>query len=93
MHFQDDRISLQQAKQCGLGQPGIDQVSLELGTICKRNGIDFLDPTGLFRAKAKELQKNKKRLYDPINEHWNDDGNKFVGELLADYVKSKYVKH
>jgi lysophospholipase L1-like esterase len=66
----------------------INQVSFELGAICKRNGIDLLDPTGLFRTKAEELRKETKRLYDPLNEHWNDEGNKFIGELLADYVLS-----
>lgn len=70
----------------------IDQVSLELGEVCRRNGIDFFDPTELFRAKAEELQKDKIRLYDPINEHWNIEGNKFVGELLADYVGSKHIE-
>ena len=70
----------------------IGQVSLELEAVCKRNGIDLLDPTEPFRARAKELQKGKKRLYDPINEHWNYEGNKFVGELLADYIVANYVE-
>jgi lysophospholipase L1-like esterase len=70
----------------------VGQVSLELEDICKRNDIDFLDPTGLFRSKAKELQRDTIRLYDPINEHWNNEGNKFVGELLADYIWAKYIR-
>jgi hypothetical protein len=71
----------------------VDQVSLELGAVCRSSDIDFLDPTELFRAKAKELQKDNERLYDPINEHWNNAGNEFVGKLLADYImKSKYIK-
>jgi hypothetical protein len=69
----------------------IDQVSLELEATCRRIGIEMLDPADLFRTRAIELQKDKKRLYDPINEHWNSEGNKFVGELLADYIAEHYL--
>ncbi len=71
----------------------IDQVGLELGAVCKRNSIDFINPTELFRSRAKELQKDKKLMYDPKDKHWNVEGNRFVGELLADYVVSKRVKN
>jgi len=69
----------------------IGQVSHELDAVCKRNGIDLSDPTELFRRRAEELQKVEKRLYDPVNEHWNDEGNKFIGELLADIIVANYV--
>jgi hypothetical protein len=69
----------------------IDQISIELEAICKKNGIDFLDPTEIIRARAKELRRDKRRLYDPLNEHWNQEGNKFIGELLADYIGAHYV--
>ena len=71
----------------------IEQVGIELGAVCKRNSIDFLNPTELFRTKAKDLEKNKQFLYDPINKHWNVEGNKFVGELLTDYIVSKHLKN
>ncbi len=67
----------------------IEQVGLELGVVCKRNDIDFINPTDLFRAKANELGKNK-MLYDPINRHWNVEANEFVGKLLADYIALNY---
>ena len=68
----------------------IDQVGIELGVVCKRNGIDFLNPTDLFRAKAKELQESNKLMYHPIDKHWNIEGNKFAGKLLADYIALKH---
>lgn len=71
----------------------IDQVGFELEAVCKRNDIDFINPTELFISQAKELEKNRQFLYDPINTHWNIEGNKFVGELLADYIISKHLKN
>jgi hypothetical protein len=71
----------------------IDQVGLELGAVCKRNSIDFINPTELFRSRAKELQKDKKLMYDPKDKHWNVEGNKFAGELLAEYIVSKRVEN
>lgn len=69
----------------------IDKPSIVLGNICKRNSIDCIVPTDLFRAKASELKENNQRLYDPIDHHWTVVGNKLVGDILADYIYEKYL--
>jgi hypothetical protein len=68
-----------------------DKPGLDLEAVCKRNGIDFLNPTDMFKAKARELGKEGKRLYDPVDHHWNVHGYRFAGEILADYVDRKYL--
>jgi len=68
-----------------------DLPGLVLEDICKRNNIDFINPTLKFRAKAEELKKDKKRLYDPSSHHWNVYGNELVGEILAEYINMNYL--
>lgn len=70
----------------------IEKPGKVLGDVCKRNNIDFINPTELFRKKAKEIEKDGKRLYDPIDHHWTVEGNEFVGKILADYIASKYLE-
>ncbi|MCK5506842.1 MAG: hypothetical protein KAJ10_16875, partial [Thermodesulfovibrionia bacterium] len=69
-----------------------DKPGIDLENVCRRNGIDFINPTELFKAKAMELEKEGKRLYDPIDHHWNVNGYRFAGEILADFVNEKYLK-
>lgn len=68
-------------------QPGII-----LEAVCKRNGITFEDPTEVLKIRAAELEKENKRLYDPVDGHWNVYGNRSVGAILADFVNEKYLK-
>jgi hypothetical protein len=63
---------------------------LENGTGGEKN--NFINPTELFKRKAKEIEKDGKRLYDPIDHHWTVEGNKFVGKILADYILLNYFK-
>lgn len=81
-------------KKYGLSEENwnVDKSGLELEAICKKNNINFLNPTELLREKAKELEKDGKRLYDPTDHHWTVEGNKFVGDILAEYIASKYLK-
>jgi len=65
---------------------------IELEEVCKRNGIDFVNPTEMMKSKAVELEKEGKRFYDDVEGHWNVDGNRYVGEILADYVAKNYLK-
>ncbi|MGH7453914.1 MAG: alginate O-acetyltransferase AlgX-related protein, partial [bacterium] len=67
------------------------QVRFELGKICKRNNIDFIDPTEPFKAEARKLAANGKRLYFNEDGHWNREGHKFVGEILARYISANYI--
>ncbi len=68
-----------------------DRAGIVLEDICKRNNIDFINPTEKLKTKAVEVEKDNKRLYDPVDHHWNAEGNKFVGELLAEYIAFKYL--
>lgn len=68
-----------------------DRVGIELGIICKKNNIDLIDPTEPLRIKSNELKKDNKGLYYVKDGHWNVNGNKFVGELLAEVVYSGYL--
>ena len=63
-----------------------------LGEVCKRNGITFEDPTELLKIRAVEMEKENKRLYDPVDGHWNVYGSRSVGDILADFVNEKYLK-
>lgn len=65
---------------------------IELEKVCEKNGIDFIDPTELMRIKAQEVEKLGQRFYDPVDGHWNAAGSRFVGGILADVVKEKYLE-
>ena len=66
------------------------QAGIVLEGICLRNNINFINPIELFRKKAKELERNKTRLYDSIDHHWTVEGNKLVSEILVEYILTKY---
>jgi len=59
--------------------------------ICKKNNIAFMNPTELLKDKAKEMDKDKKRLYDPLDHHWTVEGNKIVGDILAEFIGREYL--
>ena len=69
-----------------------DQSGLVLEELCKRNNIDFLNPTDLFKVKALASVEGDKRLYDPLDHHWSVEGNKFAGEILVEFIVSHYLK-
>lgn len=68
----------------------VNQVAIELENIYERNNIDFINPTEIFKAEAKKLKSKRKRLYFVEDRHWNIDGHKLVGEILAKYIASNY---
>ena len=58
--------------------------SRRLEEICRRHGIDFVNPVELFRqAAARNPQKN---YYSFKNEHWVRDGHELAGEILFEYL-------
>jgi len=65
----------------------VDQAGIELGVICDRNEIDYINPTEMFQVKADSLAVEGKRLYYVHDGHWNVDGHKFAGEMLVQYVE------
>lgn len=66
------------------------RVGLELEKICRKNNIDFIDPTASFKAEAGKLAANGKRLYFDKDGHWNREGHRLAGEILASYISAKY---
>ena len=50
-----------------------------------------MNPTELLKDKAKEMDKDKKRLYDPLDHHWTVEGNKIVGDILAEFIGREYL--
>ena len=68
----------------------LETPGLVLEEICKRNNIDFINPMSQFREKASESKKKDRRLYS-TDHHWSVEGNEFVGEILFEYINSKYI--
>jgi len=70
----------------------IDRVSIELAEICKRNGIDCINPSDAFRAEGDRLEQEGKRLYFVEDVHLNKEGHKLVGEILMEYISARYLE-
>jgi len=69
----------------------LEKIAVRLESICKKNQIDFINPTVMFKIKAAKLNKEGNRLYFIKDGHWNIEGHRFVGELLADHIKINYL--
>lgn len=67
----------------------IHQVGLDLAAVCKRNGIDFIDPTARFIKEAPLLEKQNKRLYFPHDRHWTAEGQRLCGNMITEYITEK----
>lgn len=66
----------------------VDQPLIRLGMICKKLGIDFIDPTRDFALEAGKLNKENKLIYYKTDRHLNDIGNLLVGEIIARYIQN-----
>ncbi|MDD5224879.1 MAG: SGNH/GDSL hydrolase family protein [bacterium] len=69
-------------REFSAGQP-----ASELEAICRRNGIRLVDPTEAFRLRARELKKEGKTLYFSRDPHFNEEGHRLIGEILAENIK------
>jgi hypothetical protein len=65
-----------------------DQDAVVLGSICKRAAIACVNPAPRFHAEARRLEPQGKRLYFIGDAHWNSDGHRLAGSILADYVRA-----
>jgi len=54
--------------------------SQKLEAICKKHGIDFINPIDVFRQSSANQQ-----LYSFDDEHWLPEGHELAGEVLVDY--------
>lgn len=79
-----------QATRDAYGMPGddwsINQVAIELGEICRRYNIDFIDPTARFREEARRLEGQGKNLYFEHDRHWTAAGQRLCGDMITDYI-------
>lgn len=69
----------------------INKAGIELGDICRRNNIDFINPKDVFIKQAGERMAKGKSLYYLQEGHWNVAGHKLVAEILAQYISAKYL--
>ena len=68
-----------------------DEYSVEeplnrLGLICRKHGINFIDPTTEMKSEAKKLKEKNLRIYYKTDRHLNVHGNRLVGEIIAHYI-------
>jgi lysophospholipase L1-like esterase len=79
-------------RQYGIAEDqwSIEHIRNTLMAICQRSDFDCLDPLDAFRAEAYRLRTVGKRLYFIDDGHWNADGHRFVGEMLARYIDQTF---
>ena len=64
----------------------IERISWELSEILERLNIEFIDPIERMRRSAKAFARHGERLYFENDGHWNTNGHRLVGEMLATYI-------
>jgi lysophospholipase L1-like esterase len=67
----------------------VERVERRLYDLSQRLGIAFLDPLEQMRGESKALARSGERLYFEIDRHWNANGHRWVGEMLADSVEAR----
>lgn len=60
------------------------KVARRLGTICKIEGIPYIEPSDRFRERAEQGP-----FYYP-DTHWNPSGNHLAAQILAEYVRGSW---
>jgi hypothetical protein len=68
-------------------QWSVEQDRISLKRTCDELAFNCIFPVGRFRAEAKSLQEEGKRLYFLGDDHWTVEGHRLVGEIIADYVR------
>lgn len=66
------------------------QDSKRLEAICRKHGIDLLNPLEHFKEAAR--QPGGEKLYSFKDEHWIPDGHRMAGNILEDYVRKNYLE-
>jgi hypothetical protein len=69
----------------------IGRLARELGDVCRRNGIHFVDPSDAFRAEAEKPLLERRPLYFETDPHWTPAGHELAGQILADYVEKTFL--
>ncbi len=69
----------------------VEKSGSELGKICQKLNINFINTTESFRMKARLHEKDNKALFYVQDKHWSPGGHRLAGELLADYLLDYHV--
>ncbi len=56
--------------------------------VCQEAGVTCVDPTDRFIAEAGSLAARGRLLIFPQDEHWNEEGHRLAGEVVAGLVRS-----
>ena len=64
----------------------ISLTAQKIAEACRTHDLECIDPTPQLRAEAARLEAKGEMLYFPVDGHWNAQGHRFMGELLARYV-------
>ena len=64
----------------------IHQVANELESVCRRNNIDFVDPTAQLAFEARRLEEQGTLLYFPRDRHWTAEGHEVVADVMLEYI-------
>jgi hypothetical protein len=68
----------------------ISRLERELGDVCRRNDIHFVDPAPDFRAEAARPWLERTPLYFETDPHWTPAGHALAGKVLAAYVEKTF---
>jgi len=66
-------------------------VAANLGEICSRRGIDFIDPTERFVEDDAVARAKGERLYYAQDAHWTARAHALAGRILAETIAERYV--
>jgi hypothetical protein len=65
----------------------VNAVVREFQSLCTTHMLPYIDPTDNFLAAADSLKRSGQRLYYRYDWHWNANGHKRAGDLLAHYIQ------
>jgi hypothetical protein len=62
-------------------EPG--HVAAKIKAMCRAEGIDYIEPSERFKEAGR-----RKRLYYAADLHWNVEGHRLAGKILAEYIQN-----
>jgi hypothetical protein len=65
-----------------------ERVAQELGSILERLQIEYINPLERMRQHKNDPARRADHLFFLIDGHWNREGNRLAGEILADHIVS-----
>jgi lysophospholipase L1-like esterase len=85
IYTQDDDVRAGVA--AGNAELNLDAPAQELHDLCVKDGVAYIDPTETFLEAADSLAARNERLYYRYDWHWNANGHRLAGEILARYLR------